>query len=286
MSLRLLPVLLLALASLARATDLDDAVALYKEKKYPEARVALEKITAAEPQNASAAYHLGLTLLRRNAPKSLDEAVPWLEKAATLEPKNTLYLFDCGGAMLQLARKNTSLSAASKARELLEKAVVLKPDYTDAREALYQYYSQAPFFAGGSNAKAKVHLEAIRQYDPDRATVLTIIAKANAKDFAAAFKICDEVLAKDPDNYTAHYQYGRTAAVSDLNLANGLVHLQKCLTLTPPNASSPPHTHVWNRIGNLHEKLKHPAEARTAYETALKLDPGNKQASDALAKLK
>lgn len=286
MSLRLLPVLLLALASLARATDLDDGVALFKEKKYPEARVVLEKITAAEPQNASAAYHLGLTLLRRNDPKSLEEAVPWLEKAATLEPQNIRYLFDCGGALLQLARKNTSLSAAAKAREMLEKAVVLKPDYTDAREALYQYYSQAPFFAGGSNAKAKAHLEAIRQYDPDRGTVLTIIAKTSAKDYAAAFKICDEVLAKTPDNYIAHYQYGRTAVVSDLNLANGLVHLQKCLTLTPPNVSSPAHTHVWHRIGNLHEKLKHPTEARAAYEAALKLDPSNKPASDALAKLK
>ena len=34
------------------------------------------------------------------------------------------------------------------------------------------------------------------------------------------------------------------------------------------------------------EQLKRPDEARSAYETALKLDPGNRQASDALAKLK
>ena len=38
--------------------------------------------------------------------------------------------------------------------------------------------------------------------------------------------------------------------------------------------------------GNILEQLHRPVEARAAYETALKLDPGNRQASDALAKLK
>lgn len=282
---RLLPLFLLLLPC-AHAAALDDAIALFDAKKFPEARVALEKIVQAEPKNAAAAHYLGLTLIRRGDAQAMDEAVPWLEKATTLEPQNPVYLFDCGGACLQLARKNTSLSAASKGREMLEKAIALKPDYVDAREALYQYYSQAPFFAGGSSSKAKTQLEEIKKYAPDRAIILSIIARTSAKDYAAAFKICDEVLAKDPANYTALYQYGRTAAISDLNLSNAIVHLQKCLTLTPPSPSAPGHTHVWNRLGNIHEKLKHVAEARTAYETSLQLDPTNKAAADSLAKLR
>lgn len=276
----------LALASSARATPLEDAVGLFKEKKFPDARVAFEKLAAAEPQNAAAAYYLGLTLSRRGDPKALDEAAPWLEKATTLDPKNAHYLFDCGGAYLQLAQRHTSLSSASKGRDMLERAVALQPDFVDAREALYQYYSRAPFFAGGSNAKAAAQLAEIRRYAPDRATVLTVSEKTNGKDFAAAFKICDEVLAKNPDDYTAHYQYGRTAAVSGLNLTIALTHLQKCLALSPPSSSAPSHSHVWNRLGNLHEKLQHPVDARTAYATALQLDPANKQAADSLAKLK
>jgi cytochrome c-type biogenesis protein CcmH/NrfG len=56
--------------------------------------------------------------------------------------------------------------------------------------------------------------------------------------------------------------------------------------MEPPTPASPTHSHVWQRIGTIHEQLRHSAEARIAYETALRLDPGNQQASDALAKLK
>lgn len=273
-------------AASSPAAPLDDAIALYKEKRFPEARVAFEKLAAAEPANATAAHYLGQTLLRRGDAKALDDAAPWLEKAVALDPQNATYLFNYGAAQLQLARKNTSLTSASKGREALEKAVALKPDYLDAREALFQYYTQAPFFAGGSSSKAAAQLEEIRKRDADRAILLSVGSKVTAKDFASAFRLLDDALVKQPDNYTALYYYGRTAAISELNLATGLAHLKKCLTLPPPGPASPTHSHVWNRIGNLHEKLKHTAEARTAYETALKLDSTNKPAADSLAKLK
>ena len=79
---------------------------------------------------------------------------------------------------------------------------------------------------------------------------------------------------------------GRTASISGENLARGLACLRECLKQEPPTPASPTHSNVWQRIGNLEEKLQHPAEARTAYETALKLDPNNRQAADALGKLK
>ena len=116
--------------------------------------------------------------------------------------------------------------------------------------------------------------------------MLSVVAKANAKEYADAFKLCNEVLVKSPDNYTALYQYGRTASVSGQNLERGLAGLKKCLTLTRPGPSAPRPTNVWFRIGVIQEKLGHPADARQAYETALQLDRGSKQASDALANLK
>ncbi len=277
--------LFFAVAIFARATELDDAVALFQNQKYPEARTALEKIAAADPKNAAAAHYLGLTLARRGDPKALSDAVPWLEKAATLDPKNATYLVEFGSASLQLASRTSSLSAATKGREALEKSLTLNPENLDAREGLYQFHQRAPWPLG-SSAKAAAQLEEIRRRDPDRATVLGIDTKVRAKDYAAAFKLLDEALAKNPDNYTALYFYGRTASISELNLALGLACLEKCLTLTPPGPASPTHSHVWNRLGNLHEKLHHSAEARAAYESALQLDPNNKQAADALAKLK
>lgn len=267
------------------AASIDDAIALYKDKKYPDARAALEKITAAEPANAAAAYYLGMTLLRRGDGKALADGVPWLEKAAALEPTNARYLADFGGASMQLAGQTSSLSAATKGRDAMEKSLKLDPTNLDAREGLFQFYQRAPWPIG-SSSKAAAQLEEIRKLDPARATVLSVFDKLRTKDFAAAFKLLDAVLVRNPNDYTALYQYGRTAAVSDLNLAAGLASLQKCLTLSPPGPASPTHSNVWNRIGDLQQKLSRPADARTAYETALKLDPNNKGAADSLAKLK
>jgi tetratricopeptide (TPR) repeat protein len=285
MAFRLLALFCCVVPLLRAETSLDQAVALFNAKDYPAACSALEKITAAEPANAAACYYLGQTLLLRGDSTALDEAVPWLEKAAALEPKNAGYLADYGGASLQLADKNTSFSAATKGRDAMEQSLKLDPDNLDARTGLMQFYERAPWPLGDS-AKAAAQLEEIRRRDPDLATVLSVGTKADAKEYAAAFKLCDDVLARAPDNYTALYQYGRTASLSGQNLERGLACLQKCLTLPSEGPAAPDPAHVWNRLGVIQEKLGHAAEARAAYQAALKLDPANKQAGDALAKLK
>jgi len=99
MVLRHVVVLLCCAVPLAAAsTDIDRAIALYNAKEYPAARAALEKITAAEPDNAAACYYLGEVLLLRGDDRALDDAIRWLDKAATLEPTNADYLADFGGA--------------------------------------------------------------------------------------------------------------------------------------------------------------------------------------------
>ncbi len=286
MARRLLVVFLLLAATTAAAeAPLDTAIALFNAKQYPAARAALEKITLAEPGNAAACYYLGQTLRLRGDSTALDDAAKWLEKAATLEPQNSTYLAAFGGTSLLLAGKNTSFGAAIKGRDAMEQAIKLDPANLDAREGLMQFYERAPWPLG-SSTKAAVQLAEISRRDPDRGTVLGVILKADAKDYAAAFRICDVVLAQKPDSYVALYQYGRTASIAGQNLERGLACLQKCLTLSPPGPSSPQPTHVWQRIGVIQEKLGHVPDARAAYETALQLDAGNKQAADAFAKVK
>jgi tetratricopeptide (TPR) repeat protein len=268
------------------ATDeLKIAINLVTAKRYPEAREALEKIVAAEPQNSAACHYLGRAIIARNDNAAFTEGVKWLARAVELEPNNAAYLAIYGGTLLQLAQRTTSISAATKGRDAMEKALTIDPDYLAAREGLFQFYQRAPWPIG-SSAKAARQLEEIRKRDPDLATVLSVLSKTNAKDFTAAFKLCDDVLAKRPENYAALYNYGRTASISGQNLERGLECLKKCLAIEPPTPASPTHSNVWQRIGNIEEHLAHPDEARKAYETALKLDPSNAAASTALAKLK
>jgi len=277
--------LLAAMAALRAESALDSARALVQQHKYVEARAVLERILATEPANAAACHELGLVLRKRSDTPAYEEAVKWLARAAELEPMNPEYLADFGGTSLQLASRTNSPSAATKGRDAMERAVRLKPDYIEAHEGLFQFYQRAPWPLG-SGAKAAAHLEAIRRLDPERATILGVTAKINAKEFAAAFELCEAVLAKHPHDYVALYNYGRTAAFAGTNLPAGLARLNECLTLEPPSPASPGHSYVWLRIGSIQQQLNHPEQARAAFATAVKLDPGNKLAADALAKSK
>jgi len=268
----------------ALATPLDDAIALYKEKKFTEARAELEKITTAEPQNAEACHYLGLALRRSRDPALLESSVDWLKKAVDLKPDNTTYLVEYGSTSLLLADKKFSLSAANHGRAALEKAVELDPANLDAREGLFLFHEQAPWPIGDS-AKAAAQLEAIRERDPALAITLDISCKIKAKDYDDAFRLCDEALVQNPENYIVLLQYSRIALSSGQHLDQALTGLRKGLNLTPPpKAPGPAFVHC--RIGNLLEKQGDPAAARAAYEAALQADPHFAKAREALENLK
>ena len=50
----------------AEKTDLDNAAALFNDKKYNQAKVVLAKLNAADPQNAMVAYYFGVSLIETN----------------------------------------------------------------------------------------------------------------------------------------------------------------------------------------------------------------------------
>jgi Tfp pilus assembly protein PilF len=281
---RLLLLLLLAVG-LRAESDWDSAVALVKAKRYPEARPLLEKIVAAEPTNAAAWHELGRVWGARHDNAACEEAVRCFKHAVDLEPQNATFLGDYGGTSMELASRTRSLSAATSGRDAMLKSLAINPDNLDVREGLFQFYLRAPFFVGGSASKAAAQLEEIRRRDPDRGIVLAVLAKADAKEFDAAFALCDEALAKHPDNYTALYQYGRTASMSGLNLERGLACLRKALTLEQPGPAAPTYSHIWYRIGVIDQKLDRTVDARAAYAASLKSDPTNRQAEAALAKI-
>jgi tetratricopeptide (TPR) repeat protein len=270
----------------ASGAPLDESVALFRSRQFGEAQAKLEQLVAAEPKNAAACYYLGMTLRERAGPtEGLKAALVWLKKAADLEPNNADYLADYGGTALLYAEKHRSITAAIHGRDAMEQALRLDPHDTDTRQALFEFYMQAPWPLG-SQAKAAAHLEAIRKSDRARAEALGVRVKTDSRDFDGAFRDCDALLAANPADYSALYEYGGCAARSGRNLERGLGFLQRALTLPPPSPASPNPGKIWCLIGELHAQLGHPDQARAAYESALKFDAADATAAAALAKLK
>ena len=276
-------ILLLLLPFRAHAGALEDAVAHYEQKRYPEARLALEKITAREPTNAAACYHLGLTLRQRADDRAIEDALPWLAKATELAPKNATYLTLFGITSMQTAGKTRSVSAATRGRDAISRAIELEPDNLDAREALLQFYASAPWPIG-SRTKAKEQAEAIAQRNPTRGLFAHVMIKTSEKKYDEAIALCEKSLEQNPDFYPALAELGRLTVASGAKLERGLTALRRCLELEPTLGQAA-HSLIHYRIGTLHLKRNDKSAARAAFTSALQLDPQLKRAADALAKL-
>jgi len=154
-------------AAAAAGSPIDDAVSLFRTRRYSEARAALEPLAEANPPNPAACYFLGLTLLRGGDPAALDGAAAWLEKAVRLKPSDASYLADYGDACLSLASRRNSFVMAVRGRDALEKAVALDPGDLATREGLVRFYGEAPFPLGDPG-RARAQAAAIGARNPLR----------------------------------------------------------------------------------------------------------------------
>lgn len=282
--LRLSVALMLLAASCLRA-EIAPGVALFQEKRYPEAQAVFEAEAAANPRNATAHYYLGLLARLR---QQFDDAVPHLEKAVELAPEVPEHQADFGGTCLTYAgRLGMSLKAmglARKGRAALEKAVGLAPDNLAYRHWLAEFYSRAPGIVGGGMDKAYAQAAEIKRRDAYAGTQVLAQLKSHERHYTEAFELWDALLKERPDDYRTLYQIGRTAAASGQQLDRGAAALRRCLELTAPDDGPQP-THIQKRLGDILAAQGDVAGARTAYQTALQLDGGNTPAAEALAKL-
>jgi cytochrome c-type biogenesis protein CcmH/NrfG len=287
--LLLLPVLVLPLWPAASAAEpspeLAAALALYQEKDYEGARLELEKLGAADPANGEIAHQLGLVAKRQ---RRLDDAVQWHEKAVELAPNHVPYLLglaDALGAKARTASLFGKIPWAKRCCAALERAVGLEPRNFMARSALIDFCREAPDLVGGGLPRAYAEARKFRELELVRGTQLLVVLYQSERKFAEAFAVCDEALAQHPDDYTLLYTLGRTASLSGQQVPRGVEALKKCLTLSPPD-DMPGHASAWYRLGTLYEKQNDNAQARSAYESAVKLDGALTEAADALARLR
>jgi len=251
-----------------------------------------------------------------------DGAITVLEKTVAQYPKSAEAHFALAGAYLGKIQTNGMLAAATyapKAKAELEATVALDPRHVDARLGLVQFYAGAPEMMGGSFDKALEQAKAIQPVDPlvgHRAFAFIYsqqkhpdLAKkeyldaiqeqpkspkphsyfglylANVeKNYAAAFAEFDAALKLDPKYMPAFYHLGRTAALADTNLARGEESLKKYVGYAPKE-NEPPLARAHYYLGAVYEKEGKKAEAKQSYETALKLNPTLKEASEALKRV-
>ena len=277
--------MLLALAALPLFAA-DDATReqvnrLFQERKWAEAQAVMERVTAAEPDNAGAWHTLGLCHLAQQHP---DQAVAALERAVTLAPRearNHLQLGHAYGLAAMKAGLFSKLGLAKKCKAAYDKAVELDPADINARWSLMEYCRQAPGLVGGGMEQAYAQAEAIKQLDPRRGRAAYASLYLAEKKHPEAFALYDEVLREQPDDTDALFQTGRLAAQSGEQLDRGLAALRRLTGLPDHRTDARAHTF----IGQILEKLGDQAGARTAYETALAGDPQFTRALESLRRL-
>ena len=104
-------------------------------------------------------------------------------------------------------------------------------------------------------------------------------------DHAKALAQVEALLSRKPDHMPTRYAFGRMSSMSGLQLERGEKHLREYLAYTPgPN--EPSHAGAHFRIGLIQERRGAKEDAIRSYETAVRLDPALRMASDALKKLR
>ena len=309
--------LAIAMAGPASAQTLASVTAQV-DVRVPGSLAAAEAFAKANPKNA-AAWSL-LARARIHAGQA-DKAIDAAERATKLAPNDAQafrWLGTSYGARIGQVGMFGKMSIAPKLRDAFERAVQLDGDLLEARNALIEFYAQAPGALGGGIDKAKAQAVQIGKRDAAQGQLaharIALFEKRQAdalKHFAAALaaKPADpkvrmavaagyQQLERWDDAFRllrawtgeatapgmAWYQLGRAAAVSGQALDEGAAALEKFLAM-PRERDDPEPKNALYRLGQIHARAGRKPQAKVAFDRALALDPKYEDAKAERAKL-
>jgi len=305
--------------NVARAQNSDSSgVRLFEAGKFNEAKTVFEPAFRSNARDAAAAFYLGRIAMEE---RRHDRAADYFETATKLEPSNSTYFLWLGRAFGREAQNANVLrqpGLAKKAQGAWERAIELDADNLDARSDLIQYYVQAPGFLGGSSAKALEQAEEIRERNAlrgylelgglyereknfvDAEKAYLGAAKENSDRhvgqyrlgvfyqnigaYDKAFDLFESMIVANPTEVGALFQIGKTGALSGQRLERSEEALKAYLQTTPGRNDPSLAAAHW-RLGMVHEWRRDRERAKAEYETALRLDPTFKSATESLKKL-
>ncbi len=310
----------MAAATVKQEAGLDAGRRAYEASDYAKAIQALQLAAANEPQNGDVQLLLVKSYLEL---QEHDPAIKSAEKAVAIDSQNSLYHEWLGRAYGEKAGHASwfsAISLAKKTRKEFETAVQLDGMNYSARQALIEFDCSAPGIVGGGEEKALPQIKQLAEMDAAEGHYATGNCRRQKKDFAVADDEFGKALESNPRSAELIYDIGDYAAkrgqperlltVADIGerLAagdpRGKFYRGVALVLKKENSEEadrllreyakkapmrsgyprPAVAHVW--LGRLFENQNRIEDAAKEFEAALKLDPKNKMAQEALKRLK
>jgi tetratricopeptide (TPR) repeat protein len=310
----------IAAETLKQETDFDAGRRAYEASDYSKAIQMLQVAASKNPQNGDVQLLLTKSYLEL---QERDAAVKSAEKAVSVDPQNSIYhewLGRAYGEKADHAAMFSAISLAKKTRKEFETAVQLDGKNFAARQALIEFDCSAPGLVGGGEEKALPQIKELAEMDAAEGHYAAGNCRRQKKDFEAADAEFAKALESNPRSVELVYDIGdyavrrgqteRLLAVADagerLNQKDprGKFYRGVALVLKKENADEaerllreylkgaptrsgyprPSVAHVW--LGRLFEEQHRKDDAEKELEAALKLDPRNKMAQEALKQLK
>src|SRR5580704_5561852 len=316
----LLAVLLASQTSVSAAVWQSDALEAarraYESSDYSKAVLELQAAAEKETQNGEVQLLLTKSYLEL---QERDAAITSAERAVAIDPKSSVYHEWLGRAYGEKAEHSSMFSALGLARKThreVEVAVELDEKNFLARQALIEYYCEAPGMVGGGEEKAKPEIEKLQAMDVSEGHFAAGVCRKQKKDFAAAdaeFKLALESQPKRADliydigDYAMRHgqaerltevaEVGERVAPSDprgmFYRAVGLILknekpeaaeklLREYLQKAPKRAEYPRHAAAHEWLGRLYENKGDKKSAEKEYQAALQLDPKDKSVRESL----
>jgi tetratricopeptide (TPR) repeat protein len=305
----------------ARASDtLQAAEQAYAASEYAKAAQLLFTAAAAEPQNPEIQLLLTKTHLEL---QQYEAAIKSGERGVELQPKSSVYHEWLGRAYGERAEHASFMSAlgfAKKTRREFVVAVELDGNNFTARQAVIEYDCAAPAMAGGGEEKAQPEIAQMAALDAAEGHYAAGNCRRQKKDFVATdaefgkalqgglksaervFDIGDYAVRREepalllgvanlgttiaPGDPRAHFYRAVAAILQKTHDAGTEKLLRDYLSSAPVRSgyARPTAVHYW--LGEFFEESGNAAAARGEFETALKEDPKNKPAQEALKRAK
>ena len=246
------------------------AAQLLADQRYREAKEVLEKAVRANGNDAAARYYLGRTYL---ALCTYDDAIEHMKQAVWLAQDKALYHFWLGRAYGEKAKRANPFKQASlagKIRKEFERAIALEPGNIDTRNALGNFYVQAPSFMGGGTKKARAQAKVLTELDALRGKLLYARIDEQGKETARAFSLYQKLeqqyttFADAAVFYGAYGQFLRRQKRYD----EAIKAFTKQLELQPYNLSAR------LRLAGVYEAVDRMQDAESEYKKVAAVSPG------------